>query len=286
MQSLINKASEILKAQSGEDVPEEVLLLQAELNFKYPNTVKVANLISRNPELLASFMQLVNTNITEKGRKVEDAKAAVQALGLDEVNNIFLSAGLVNVLGASASEKPILVHGAKAGIAAAELSYWIFDVTRSEAYMVGLMQNVGAIYMRRYDREGYAEVIKAQQAYPFSAYDKEIEQYQTNHAVIGGLACKKWDLDADIYKAIIFHHDKDFIIKTQNNDRVRHLTALIMLSNFIVAEIDDENYLTQELKMARDLGLKALDLPDNALRAARSAVTKWGNGMGLAMGSH
>lgn len=286
MQSLIEKASEILKSQSVPNVPEEVLLLQAELNFKYPNTVKIANLISHNPELLAGFLKLVNTNITSDERKVQDAKAAVNVLGLDEINNIFLSSGMVTILDATPSEKPILVQGAKCGIAAAELSYWVFDVSRSEAYMAGLMQNVGAIYMGRYDPEKYSEIFKLQQAYPLTGYEKEIEAYHTNHAFIGCLACKKWHMEPDIYKAILFHHDKDFAKKNHNNDRVRHLTALIMLSNYIVVEAQDDNYITHELKTCRDLAIKELDLPENALSSARAAVTKWGSSMGLAMGSH
>lgn len=286
MQSLIEKASEILKSQSVPNVPEEVLLLQAELNFKYPNTVKVANLISHNPELLANFLKLVNTNITAENRKVQDAKAAVNVLGLDEINNLFLSAGMINILEVSPSEKPILIQGAKCGIAAAELSYWVFDVSRSEAYMSGLMQNVGAIYMGRHDAETYTEIFDLQKAYPFSGYEKEIEQYHTNHAFIGCLACKKWHMNADIYKAILFHHDPDFVKKNLNNDRVRHLTSLIMLSNFIVSEATDEIYLTQELKTCRDLAMKELDLPENAIKSARAAVNKWGNSIGVAMGSH
>lgn len=286
MQSLIEKASEILKSQSVPNVPEEVLLLQAELNFKYPNTVTIANLISHNPELLANFLKLVNTNITAENRKVQDAKAAVNVLGLDEINNLFLSTGMINILEVSPSEKPILIQGAKCGIAAAELSYWVFDVSRSEAYMSGLMQNVGAIYMGRHDAEKYSEIFDLQQAYPFTGYQKEIEQYHTNHAFIGCLACKKWHMDADIYKAILFHHDPDFVKKNLNNDRVRHLTSLIMLSNFIVEEATDEIYLTQELKTCRDLAITELNLPENAIKSARAAVNKWGNSIGVAMGSH
>lgn len=286
MQSYIEKASEILRSQSVPNVPEEVLLLQAELNFKYPNTVTVANLISHNPELLANFLKLVNTNITVENRKVQDAKAAVNTLGLDEINNIFLSASMVDVLEISPSEKPILIQGAKCGIAAAELSYWVFDVSRSEAYMAGLMQNIGAIYMGRHDPEQYAEIFQLQQAYPFTGYEKEIEHYHTNHAFIGCLACKKWHMNPDIYKAILFHHDQEFVKKNPNSDRVRHLTALIMLSNFIVVEASDENYLTQELKTCRDLAMTELQLPENAMNSARAAVMKWGNSVGLAAGSH
>ena len=45
-------------------------------------------------------------------------------------------------------------------------------------------------------------------------------------------------------------------------------------------------YITQELKDYRDLGLKELSLPANAMQAASAAVAKWGNSVGLSTGSH
>ena len=72
------------------------------------------------------------------------------------------------------------------------------------------------------------------------------------------------------------HHDPDFIQKTINNEKVRHLIAIIMVANFAVTSANHEQFMTQELKSYQDLGLSALNLPDNAMKAAISAVQKWG----------
>jgi len=285
MQNKLQAATKILSKQTVPTIPEEVLQLQEELNKKYPNTVTVANLISHNPELLSDFMNLVNTNITTEEQDIKDAKAAVNVLGLDEIYNIFLSASLSKQIAQSWTEKQILLHGAKVGLAAAEMSYWVADVSRSEAYMAGLMQNIGALYLARHSEE-YQDIFESQMGNPVSGFKKELETYGTDHTIIAALVTKKWNVDPDVYKAILFHHDLDFAVKTTSNPKIKHLTALIILGNYIVSASSGEQYITQEIKDYRDCAKVQLDLPDNALKAATSAVMKWGNKVGLTTGAH
>lgn len=286
MQNQVQKASQILNQLNVPTVPEELLKLKEELNKKYPNTVTIANLISHNPELLVNFLTLVNTNITSEKNEIKDAKAAVNLLGLDEIYNIFLSSSITSVLAQSELEKKILMHGAKTGLAAAELSYWVYDVSRSEAYMAALMQNVGAVYLSRRYQEEYENIFNTQLSNPVSGYEKELANIGTTHCIVGGILCKKWNISPDVYKAVIFHHDMDFAQQTQSNTKVKHLTALIIIGNYIVSTNLGDQYITQELKEYRDAGKKAVELPDNAFKAAASAVQKWGNKPGLVTGSH
>ncbi|MBD3611330.1 MAG: HDOD domain-containing protein [Hydrogenovibrio crunogenus] len=77
MQTLIKQAAALLSTIEVPDLPEVILLLKEELNKKFPNTVTIANLISKNPQLLAEFLSLVNTNVTKERMPIRDAKAAV-----------------------------------------------------------------------------------------------------------------------------------------------------------------------------------------------------------------
>lgn len=286
MQEQLALAAQIYNKTSVPTLPEEIIRLKEELNKKYPNTVTIANLIIHNPELLGDFLTLVNTNITNEKTEINDAKAAVNVLGLDEIYNIFLSSSLTKIIAQSAQEKAILDYGAKAGLAAAELSYWVYDVSRSEAYMAGLMQNIGAIYFSRLEPETYFEIYKSQLSNPISAFKKEEAQYQTSHVHLGTFICKKWHILPSVYKAILLHHDTEFVAKLGNDRTVRHLTSLIMVANYVVSSNSDEQYITQELKEYRNMGLEQLDLPDNALKAANAAVARWGSKVGTVTVSH
>ncbi|WP_028485898.1 HDOD domain-containing protein [Thiomicrorhabdus chilensis] len=286
MQAKLSRASQIIEMTGIPSVPEELVLLQDELNKKYPNTVTIANLIARNPELLGDFLSLVNTNVTNEKTEIRDAKAAVNALGLNEIYNLFMASSLTQTIAQNTLEKEIMLHGAQAGLAAAELSYWVYDVSRSEAYMAALMQNTGSIFLSRLNPEDYAPFFKTHLSAPLSSLDQEEAEFQTTHMYLSILIAKKWNIAPELYKAILMHHDPDFIHKTANDSKVSHLTALIMASNYAVAIANDSQYLTQELKNYRDLGLKALNLPENAMKAAIAAVTKWGNSKGIAPGGH
>jgi len=286
MQDKLAAAAKVFAKANVPSIPEEIIKLKEELNKKYPNTVTIANLISHNPELLGDFLTLVNTNITSEKTEIKDAKAAVNVLGLDEIYNIFLSSSLTKIIAQSPGEKAILKHGAQAGLAAAELSYWVFDVSRSEAYMAGLMQNIGAIYFARVEEEDYLDLNRSQLSNPISAYDKEMEIYKTSHAFLGTFIAKKWNINADVYKSILLHHDTEFSAKLANDQKVRHIVSLVMVANYVVSSNSGDQYITQELKEYRNLGLHQLDLPDNALKSANAAVIKWGNSMGMSTGSH
>jgi HD-like signal output (HDOD) protein len=285
MQEKLAIAAQIIAKLTIPTIPEEIMQLKEELHKKYPNTTNIANLISRNPELFGSFMRLVNTNVTNEKTEIKDAKAAVNVLGLDEIYNLFLASSLTNLIAQSPLEKEILLHGAQAGLAAAELSYWVFDVSRSEAYMAGLMQNVGAIYLSRANPELYQEMFKSQLSNPISAYDKELKHFKTAHTYLGIFISKKWHINPNVYKAILLHHDTDFELKTANDQKVRHIVALVMAANYVVSSTSGEQYMTQELKDYRNLGLNILKMPDNAMIAANAAVMKWGKSTNFLAGS-
>ncbi len=287
MQKPLQKATQILQKVNLPTIPEEVIRLKEELHKMYPNTVTVANLISHHPELLASFLTLVNTNLTDEKQEIKDARAAVNVLGLEDLYNIFLSSVLTNIVSESPLEKCILNHGAKAGIAAAELSYWVQDVSRSEAYMAGLMQNIGAVYLSRSEPEFYERLFNQQLAAPVTAYQKELEHFETAHTFVGIIVAKRWHIEDDVYKAILLHHDVDFAIKTANHPHIKHLVALVVLANYVVSATTGEQYITHESKQLRDRAIEVLDIPrDHAIKAASAAVQKFGNKVGVTMGSH
>ncbi len=285
MQHALKKASELLAKVDLPTLPEEIIRIQEELNKRYPNTVTVANLIAHHPELLNSFLDLVNSSITHIDEPIRDARSAVNLLGLDELYNIFLASTFCERIAQNDEEREILQHGAKAGIAAAELSYWVEGITRSEAYLAGLTQNIGAIYMTRVEAD-YMHFFHNQLSRPFTAHEDELRRYGTAHTYVGTIIAKKWHIDADVYKAILLHHDRHFAARTTGHEKARKLIALIMVANYVVSVTLGEHFITQELKTYRDAGMNVILLPDIAISAASAAVIKWGKSATLVSASH
>jgi len=285
MHDALKKASELLAKVALPTLPEEIIRIKEELNRRYPNTVTVANLIAHHPELLNSFLDLVNSSITHIDEPIHDARSAVNLLGLDELYNIFLASAFCERIAQSDEEREILQHGAMAGIAAAELSYWVEGVNRSEAYLAGLTQNIGAIYMTRVE-SNYMHFFHDQLSKPFTAYEAELNRYGTAHTFVGTLVAKKWHIDPETYKAILLHHDRHFSTRATGHEKARKLIALIMVANYVVSVTLGEHFITRELKSYRDAGMEVINLPDIAITAASAAVMKWGKSATLVNASH
>jgi HD-like signal output (HDOD) protein len=209
-----------------------------------------------------------------RNRFIKNANAAVNILGLEEIH-AFLASAFSEYITENHDEREILTFGIKAGVAAAELSVWTGDITRSEAYLAALSQNIGAIFLMRLNRRGYKEIFFKQLSHPFSAYDKEMQLMGTSHAYTSMIVAKRWNMAPEIYQAILLHHDEQFLVKTTNHPKTRKLVALMMLANYIVTAELGETFITNELKTMREMALTVLTLPENAIKAASTAVLKW-----------
>ncbi len=285
MQAALNKAVEILRQSPPPPLPEEVVLLREELSHRYPNTATIAHLIGRNPELLNPFLELVNHRIFRPDMPIRDARSAVNLLGLDDLQTLFLASLLTEHLTESPQERDILAHGVRSGIAAAELAYWVHPVTRAEAYLAGLTQNIGGIFIERTQGQ-FTTFFSRQLSHPFSAYQEELGHYGTAHTYVGALVAKRWHLADTLSETIVLHHDPQFISHTAGHEKARTLIAMIFVANYVVSSTLGETFLTEELKGAYHLGRDTLQLPDSAIRAATAAVLKWGERATLVAASH
>lgn len=279
LQSQIQKAQQLIANQTLPSIPEEVLLLKHELSVKHPNTVTIANLIGRNPEFLADFLQLVNKNLTGENNKITDARGAINIIGIGETFNIFISSIFMRLIATNHREKEIIKSCANTGIVAAELSYWVYDVSRSEAYTAGLLSNVGVILMNREYGFDFLDVYNQQCSMPFTHYKTELDSFSSDHATLSCLVGKRWQMPDHIVKAVLFHHEERFQTRLSSNATIQNLIALIMVSTYIVIEARDAHYLTGELKRYFKIGCEHLNLPENAIKAGKAALSKWGDGV-------
>jgi HD-like signal output (HDOD) protein len=283
LHSKIQQAQELLRTQPLPAVPQDVLLLKEELSKRYPNTVRVANLISLDADNLTLFLKIANACLDKEEVTIADARAAVNIIGLGDVFNFYMSSVLSRKLLDNKGEEHILSRSLRVGIVAAELSYWVYEVSRSEAFMLGLLTDIGTIFLLRKEPD-YQVIMDKMVSFPFTQFEKEVLFFETDHAVMSSILSKKWGAVDETVKAILFHHDREFEQKLSRHPKAAIMTALSMVSNFVV-DSDQGEFTSAELKEYGQLGQHFLDLPNEALHAARGALEKWGHS-GLLASSH
>ncbi len=276
MKERILSAKMIFSEDNLPRLPEQIQALHAELAEKHINTSHIADLVNQQPELLIEFIQTVKQTLpADKHQSIPNAMSAIRAIGLDNVYNFFLSSCLSQCLAEDEFEIDLLQHALRVGLAASELSLWVYDIDQSEAYLAGLLQNIGAIYLaRKLQQVKYQTLLKEQRFHPWSAYQNELENYDTTHVYVGAVLMKTWDIDPDIIKSTLLHHNALILNSPNSTPRIDSISALLMLANYAAGAAYGEDKITQELLEYKHQAMEALKIPDNAVDSAIAKILR------------
>ncbi|WP_319380226.1 HDOD domain-containing protein [Thiomicrorhabdus sp.] len=287
MKTGMHNAGEILQALEVKSLPAEIFELEEAMLSEAPNMVEIANIISKHPELLGEFLSISNQVLRRsQDDLIFDARAAVNLLGLQEIQQLFLLSYLQKNLPKDDRDRKLIIRSKRAAIAAAELSYWIHELPRSEAYLVAFLQDIGALYLSRFDPTYISKFLNTELTEPFSAYERELNRYQTAHTYLGSLIARRWHLGNLLCKSILLHHTRQLESLTQYDSRVAQMVALIQLSNGLVFREFSDHHETEELQTSIHQAIEYLELPDKAITAANASLKKWGPNCCEHMASH
>ena len=273
MQERLKRAVMAIKGVKIPELPEEILELDREINSKFANVANVADIIEKNITLSGEILKLVNSPIMKLRIPCSTIREAVDTLGLDKIYHLVVSVALQNLFGQKGLVKDVMDHSVDVAFCMADISEWVDDVTRDEAFMFGLFHNSGSLMLASKDEAAYAPVFSNSMSNPVSILALEEKMFASNHAMIGVLMAKKWRLPIDMIQATMLHHTPE--CSRIKNDKVRALVAMVKVANAIIAEISLGAYRGQEMKDYEEDGLKELMIPYEAVTEIRTAVMSY-----------
>lgn len=275
-ESLAMKLRDAVKAVSGVKLPQlpgDLAQLQQELQSRFVNSYSVAQIIDKDTTLAGEVLTLINSPVMKINVEVRSIREAVEMLGLDNIRNLLISAVLKRLFGNDLLYKDIMEHSVDVAFCMADLSEWVAGVSRDEAYMLGLFHNGGALMLATKDPHGYLKLFSQSHSLPLTVIEKERARYGSDHATIGVLLGKRWNLPVDMLSAIMLHHvDKCASIQ---NDKVRAYVALLKIANAIVSEISFGAYRGDEMRDYEQDGLDELMISEPIIREIRLALMSY-----------
>lgn len=175
-----------------------------------PDLKKIAGIVARDVVLSAAMLKTVNSPFFGMRRKIDSIEQAVMAMGSNNVFNILTGLVLRNLNDNKAPQLNRFWDTAEnTAFIAALLTKRITDIPRDVAYTVGLFHDCGIpLLMSRFP--DYIETLKL----AGNSTDKKIteiedERHSTNHATVGYLLAKNWNLSESIALTILHHHNLD-----------------------------------------------------------------------------
>ncbi len=193
---------------------------------------QLAAVLACEPGLALRVLRVANSAFYGVSRSVASIDRALLLLGLDAVRGIAAAACLDRTIrraGAAASlDMDALVHhGCAAAVAAESLARRGHAALAPDAFIAGLLHDLGIAVQLRVDPQGVQAVIEALGACPDrSPPDLEGPRLRVGHEQCAAVLFEAWQLPAALVEAARHHHDPLAAPAAQ-----RELAALVHLGD-------------------------------------------------------
>ena len=202
---LIRWASE-LHAASG--VANAVLEKTADPNFVISHVV---SLIERDPALTARILAAVNSSRYGMSRRISNLQQAVALLGQKTLRTIALSFSVLKAFSADIDER---IHrefwrrSLTTSLIADRLSRRCKDVDPDDAYISGLLADIGMLALLQFKPDTYLPLCEAHSHGP-KLVAAERAALGCDHAEFGARLLELWQFPAVLSQTVAVHHSED-----------------------------------------------------------------------------
>jgi HD-like signal output (HDOD) protein len=202
------EAEKIIASVSIPPRPAIVNSVMEERSKSEPDLRRIAHLVSTDVGLAAAVLKTVNSPFFGLRRQVTSIDHSVSMLGMKNVGALVMSLSLRNAVPTQGLDR-FWDEAARTALVSAYLAQTLGCSPKEDAHLFGLFHDAGIpLMMRRFPN--YRDVLKLANAEPVRSFtDVEDEALGTNHAVVGALLAKGWQLPEHIRLAIGQHHDLD-----------------------------------------------------------------------------
>ncbi len=223
------------QAVSIPSCPRVLLDLGAEVKRDDPDLRKIEALVSKDMGLVATLLKTVNSPFYGLSSKVGTVRQAIQVIGLSMLSRTVT--GIVLKKALCGSNQPGMEAfwdgSAKVAMIAAFIAKQLPGMNKEEAYTFGLFQNCGIpILLQRFPE--YARTLTQAEADGERKHTEvEDQAHGTDHATMGYLLTKSWNLPEDLSQAIRYHHEYALVADggAQLSTQSRNLVAMGLAAN-------------------------------------------------------
>jgi putative nucleotidyltransferase with HDIG domain len=165
----------------------------------------IASSLQSDPSLTARILHLANSPYFGLSGKIGSIERAVVALGGSVLRSLAVSTAAGMFAGDPNDMPPGFWHHSVSVAAGASIAARMSSVTAGDAMCAGLLHDLGAALLFRFDREGYGERL-THGGDPDALAGEEATAYGGDHALIGAFALDAWKLPVTIVDALRHHH--------------------------------------------------------------------------------
>ena len=175
------------------------------------SAMEVGQAISQDQTLAANVLKMVNSAFYGFPQKISTITHAIVILGFNNIRNIVLTTSVFKMFAASKSESRFDVegfwkHSLACGVASRVLARRLGMKNLEEAFLWGLMHDLGKLVLYKYLMNEYAAVASLVNEKEILIRQAEKSVLGIDHTTVGYHVGKNWNLPPALLKVIRYHH--------------------------------------------------------------------------------
>jgi HD-like signal output (HDOD) protein len=222
---------------------------------------EVAQVIGKDPGIVALLFRIARSPAFSRGRKLETIDQVLMVVGIKQVFNLVQAASLSMTLSDGTRRAFEIFWGRAFEIAqlAAVISEELVSVCNvfpDQAYMAGIFHECGVpVLMLRFPK--YCEVLRLENATCWPDLSEEDGRFAVDHCSVGYLVARHWGLPDFVCDAIRFHHE---LPEERTVGASVSLIAIIQIASHFyhrLHHVDDPLWGKIGMRVLSELGLGA-----------------------------
>ncbi len=265
-------------------VLSEVIIETAKEDF---SADKLGDIILKDPTLTGRILKMSNSSFYNRLSKIKTVHQAISVMGVTTVKCLALSSSIFHPekIEKETGVSPKQFFGYILSVAAAskKIALAIDFKAPEEAFIAGLLHDVGHMYLMHYYPKQIVEVMEQSQS--GSKIDQiEKEVLGIDHTEISRAIAEAWKLPVEIIEAISDHHNTD---KLEDNEiqNIIKLAVLLTKDCFTGFELSIEERLVGITKLTDHLNLQKEKI-DEISSALLTDSLEFANFLGVDIGNY
>jgi putative nucleotidyltransferase with HDIG domain len=246
-------------------MPSNVTRIMNEIEKQNVTIDALVGLIGLDQALAALVLQMSNSVSLGYSRTCSTLNEAIMLIGLGRLKTTLLTSSATGIMKRSLSgyrqgAGELWHHSLVTGVASEWLAQALRYPNPEEAYVSGLLHDIGKLLLDQVVLSNYNEIIDLVQKYRMPLWQVEEKLIGIDHARVGGLIAEHWNFPVVLVDAIRCHHAPSLARANQR------LPAIVNLANSFA----EDYQLTESSLLSFEIHPESL----NILKLEESDVEK------------
>ncbi len=218
---------------------------------------KLGRVITTDQALTSRILKLANSAYYGFPCKISTLNLAIVVLGFNTLKDLVLSISILDNFQKTTDPDDVFEatvfweHSMCCGLASRLIAEDMHLPVKSEAFVAGLLHNIGFLMLYEYFPNEFTQIIKLARTKKINVLEAEVMVLGVSHATLGGWLVENWLLPDVLVEAITYHHEPLKVKSLQKN-----LASVVYFADILCALIG-KNF---NLEKYNDLSLNKIAL--------------------------